>query len=669
MLKTIKYSVTFNSTLKEFKGEHDFKKGLTAVTGPNESGKSLIVEMIRYSLFGTKALRATSSSYMRLQTELSFVVADKEYTVKRGNTGAITLSQGNATVACGTKQVNAAIERVLGYNLEVFDISNACLQGEVEALSNKKPADRKRMVEKVIGLDAIEKLIKQTSQTLSDDKRSSETLKSTMVELTMPIVPLKYILTTELTTHIEKLEKDYKEKVALEAWLNVSRIIEPVDTCALTIKDSLEDLQTQQAEYQRLCALQSSLVNQVFPLHKELPVVKNTDFAARRIAVQNWATFKHNFDLYTEPDMPKEYVQEQKDLLNLIAVEEKRASINRYLDGAAISCPECSHKFHMADASINSLKAQLAELPIEVSVDEEPTLTAQEIAAYEQQWLTYDNRPNTIVVVDPNDSLEDINRQEKELEEYELYLMLKPKLDTVIDALTRTNSMSDIIELKVKETARLLAFKEEEKKYKAYIIKKVETERELAKHVGVEKLLNSLREVYPESLKYELDMAQWLKDSSVMLERQKQIDKLEEQININENIRKGLKDLKPKVKMYLVPSLNKVASVLVTQMTQGERTTIVVDEEFNIKVDGQSIEELSGSGKSVANLAIRIALGTVLTNKTFSVFLADEVDAAMDEHRAAYTAEALRNLKSTIDQIVIVSHQKPDADYQIELRK
>ena len=61
---------------------------------------------------------------------------------------------------------------------------------------------------------------------------------------------------------------------------------------------------------------------------------------------------------------------------------------------------------------------------------------------------------------------------------------------------------------------------------------------------------------------------------------------------------------------------------------------VEVDEDFEILIDGQPINTLSGSGKAVANLAVRIALGQILTNKVFSVFFADEVDAAMDDDRS-----------------------------------
>ena len=66
-----------------------------------------------------------------------------------------------------------------------------------------------------------------------------------------------------------------------------------------------------------------------------------------------------------------------------------------------------------------------------------------------------------------------------------------------------------------------------------------------------------------------------------------------------------------------------------------ERQSIVVDEEFDVTVDGRALDTLSGSGKAVANLALRLGLGQVLTNRVFSLFIGDEIDASLDVDRAS----------------------------------
>jgi DNA repair exonuclease SbcCD ATPase subunit len=103
-------------------------------------------------------------------------------------------------------------------------------------------------------------------------------------------------------------------------------------------------------------------------------------------------------------------------------------------------------------------------------------------------------------------------------------------------------------------------------------------------------------------------------------------------------------------------------------MTGGQRRNVQVDEDFEkILIDGQSIETLSGSAKAVANLAIRLGLGQVLTNRVFSVFMGDEIDASMDQDRAGYTAECLNGLSSVIGQIILISHKELPVQHQIKI--
>ena len=85
-------------------------------------------------------------------------------------------------------------------------------------------------------------------------------------------------------------------------------------------------------------------------------------------------------------------------------------------------------------------------------------------------------------------------------------------------------------------------------------------------------------------------------------------------------------------------------------------------------VDGQPLDTLSGSGKAVANLALRLGLGQVLTNNVFSVFVGDEIDASMDDTRAGNLGECIRTLSTKISQIVLITHKSHgDADWCVNL--
>lgn len=121
------------------------------------------------------------------------------------------------------------------------------------------------------------------------------------------------------------------------------------------------------------------------------------------------------------------------------------------------------------------------------------------------------------------------------------------------------------------------------------------------------------------------------------------------------------------MKQELAPSLSTAASRLIAAMTAGERRHVDVDHDFNITVDGQPLQTLSGSGKSVVNLALRIGLGQVLTSKVLPLFMGDEIDKDMDADRAAATHGTFQNLREYLTQIILVTHKSIEADHIIQL--
>ena len=76
---------------------------------------------------------------------------------------------------------------------------------------------------------------------------------------------------------------------------------------------------------------------------------------------------------------------------------------------------------------------------------------------------------------------------------------------------------------------------------------------------------------------------------------------------------------------------------------------------------------MSGAEKAIANIALRIALGQILTCRVFPFLALDEFDEAMDADWSESTAEAIRSLTGSIAQIFVVSHKNPEADHYVRL--
>ena len=78
MLTKLSYSVTFPTTGRTLAGEFEFKPGFGLITGANEQGKSLIIEVVRWCLFGSSALRGKAEDYKTLRATLQFSARDQD---------------------------------------------------------------------------------------------------------------------------------------------------------------------------------------------------------------------------------------------------------------------------------------------------------------------------------------------------------------------------------------------------------------------------------------------------------------------------------------------------------------------------------------------------------------------------------------------------------------
>lgn len=227
MLTSLAYSNVFPRTGRTLEGDIQFQKGLGAITGPNESGKSFIIEMVRFSLFGSAALRGRAEDYRKLTAELAFALKGQTYRVVRKGTNA-TLFRGTEEIAVGVRPVNSKILQILGFGLEVFDIACIANQGEIEKLGSMRPGDRKRMVDSLIGLTVIEQLGRWANDEALGLTREADAIERTLVEPTKPLEPAGYRPSVELATAVDQLQAFQRELDALEGWLS-HRLSEPME--------------------------------------------------------------------------------------------------------------------------------------------------------------------------------------------------------------------------------------------------------------------------------------------------------------------------------------------------------------------------------------------------------------------------------------------------------
>ncbi len=570
----------------------EFHKGLTGIIGPNESGKSLITEAVRYALFGSAALRGLAEEYKGLHVELEFTVNDVDYKVVRKGTRA-ELEGG--VRASATKPVNEAIQRILGYDLTVFDVANSCNQGDVEGLSKMRPAERKAMVDQTVGLNVLDVIIKHCGDEGNALKREAVGLERTLVEPEAPEAPETLMALLDAESELLEARAYANEYRELRGALS-SAPEKPKKPAKCKVKDSVVILKGHQ-DIREL--MQKSAVN-----------------TSRQIEA---------LELRTLSDEALDEIKAQHD------ARDRWDDKQRLLAQGDLECPECGHSWPVAEG---------LEAYADVVEVEKPKISRSEWAR--QVGL----KENDAKLETLAQRLEEFNAKVKELPDRSKDLETRQAWEETDRVFHRQMSAYETYSKGLEEKQK--RFEELEGW--------IETAEDLSQRVTEARVYESALSTYQRAKRvYEANKAVY---DGLVIKADKYLDS-----------RKAVSDLKVKIKTHLLPSLNSVASMLLNQMTGGERYKVDIDADFEILIDDQRIHTLSGSGKAVANLAIRLALGQILTNRVFSVFMADEIDASMDEDRAEHTAQALRRLTSHVSQVIQVTHKRPETDYMIELKK
>lgn len=109
----------------------------------------------------------------------------------------------------------------------------------------------------------------------------------------------------------------------------------------------------------------------------------------------------------------------------------------------------------------------------------------------------------------------------------------------------------------------------------------------------------------------------------------------------------------------IAPELSATATELIGRMTNDAFTDVIVKEDFSTSVidsDGAeyNISVLSGGERSIVALALRIAIGSLITGENAGLLWLDEVLPAQDKERRDAILSVLRSLP--IHQIVMINH-------------
>ena len=167
-----------------------FDRGLTGIIGANGSGKTTILEAIKWALYGGDATRGTvdsirfarASARAPVRIELDFELGGHRYHLVRALTTAdLYLDGGERPIATGASAVTDLVRRRLGMSLEEFDNTYFTAQKQLAVMATLTTAARAQFLSRVLGYEKL-----RAAQDLCDEKRKALRNESQGMRAGMP---------------------------------------------------------------------------------------------------------------------------------------------------------------------------------------------------------------------------------------------------------------------------------------------------------------------------------------------------------------------------------------------------------------------------------------------------------------------------------------------------
>lgn len=625
-----------------------FTQGLNTITGLNETGKSLILEAFVFCLFGSQALRRDAKTYPNtLEAAATFIIRGEEYTVKRKLNNAWLYTVDNTLLAKSTTVVNQQINKLLGYGFDVFKVANMSSQDEIKYLSTLKPTERKKMIDKTLGLDSTKKVIenhKNEIRSLNQLVKSIESFKpNSVLEVTGDLDKLK----SDLSLNDQKIQELRSEKtVVVEKLKQVALLKNKIDTFVIPeISINIPENVTYE--------LLTNLSNKRFDLQTEITKTTNVYSEACKDLLQTENEIKvltQDIEKFNQQigDYTKEKLINDIDHFNLAQTKKKLIS------QGGLTCKSCGVYNHLAED-------HLKDIPEWVDVDfKKPTLNISIFDSLEkaEQTLAHSKgllegaylqgfnaakekkeKADSDFAQFENENFEILSN----LEEYKKALKLIPEREKAINQLEMLKTQFEEIE-------------------KPSVDLPLELDSKLAELGNISGDLMLQINQIEEYQKYLIEVKKY----------EDRINDAKTKIGTENKILETLEILLVSIRDEMLPKINVVATNWIRKLSEDSHYSVVLDENMEILMDGVDIDAYSGSGKAIAHIALRLALAQVLTRGVFPVFLADEVDASMDVQRSPATLSAFKEmLNICTDQIIMISHRNLnlalDSDNAIEL--
>lgn len=655
-------------TLTNFRRHKDltinFTAGLQLLRGSNEAGKTTVIEAILYALFGTRALRSKLESVVSrgekesaLKVVLTFTHDGVDYKITRSKSGAELLFGDQAVT--GQSETRAFLERLFGCTADLAAKLMFASQNDVRGVLSEGATAAAGMVEKLANLGIIETLVDKITANLPSG--NTRTIQVQLVAAKQQLAELKHpgeADRTALEAAKDKLATLQKQYV--------------VDKEALGSFDIASANATLQAANQAQAVITANAAQRTkweAVLREVVPESRFTPEALDQIQVaqSNAAANAAAWEIYSKPPTYPMWVDTQAYAAEAAELESQITLFNRSISDAEreiavfksqkitqSACglcgkelqniPEVVSKNADLDAKIRHLELAVKELRDSVAVGKERLAVVKTMLEAHQKfvnnhgrwWSLTESGPvwlgavptkpetgNSVNVAAERSLLrqiDDVKSRQAQVRKA-LAELADPEVPSTAAALELLNRYQVA-------TAAFEALKQNIRKCEIAVN---EQEKLVTEHG------HKLQTYDLQKTTYEKQIEGWE-------------DMLRQTDFHNEIIRK-LRASRQSIASQL---WNSVLSVVSHTFTQIRGTDSLVERgPSGFTVNGQAVDDLSGSTIDMLGLAIRLSLSRVFLPNLPFVFM-DEVFAGCDDSRELAGLSALA--ASGIPQVLLVTH-------------
>ncbi len=243
----------------------EFAKGVNLFVGVMGSGKTSVLEAISYALFGDfpegvrkrKLKDIIRHNSQKAEVELLFEFKGNEYVVRRTikpkNTDAVLLVNGKIAER-GTKRVSEFIERILNVNYQTFSRIVFAPQNELDNLLLLSPAERKRTMDKLMGIYDMQMVGEKAQSLVRKLKHIEATLTSSIDEEELEKKKKKFEELSKKEGEIKKALKQLSEELEV-----LNKRLEEINTRYEILRKQKEEYDVLRREEAKILGILSNL--------------------------------------------------------------------------------------------------------------------------------------------------------------------------------------------------------------------------------------------------------------------------------------------------------------------------------------------------------------------------------------------------------------------------